>query len=82
MEIKRFALSANGPKTRWPLIQLLRRCYITKKLRFDVLYRAIINEFFVPEVEDIDVDGLWSQQDGAACHTCTETINFFEGNFW
>ena len=33
-------------------------------------YRAITNDFFVPELEAVDVDDLWFQQDGA------------EGNFW
>ena len=44
-------------------------------------YRGTINDFFVPEFEDVDVDDLWFQQDGATCHTPNETINLFKETF-
>ena len=37
-------------------------------------YRTIINEFLWPELEDMDVDDVYFQQDGATCHTSGETF--------
>lgn len=44
-------------------------------------YRAMINDFFVPELKDVDVDDLWFQQDGATCHTANDTINLLKETF-
>ena len=38
-------------------------------------YRTRINEFLWPELEDIDVDDVNFQQDGATCNTSSETIS-------
>lgn len=35
----------------------------------------------MPELEDLDVDDLWFQQDGATCHTANETIILFTETF-
>ena len=40
--------------------------------------KAMISDFFVPELEDVDVDDLWCQQDASACHTTNETINLLK----
>ncbi|GFX17844.1 uncharacterized protein TNCV_2292932 [Trichonephila clavipes] len=32
-------------------------------------YRAMITNFFIPELNNHDVQELWFQQDGATCHT-------------
>ena len=32
-------------------------------------YRTMINEFLSPELEDMDVDDVYFQQEGATCHT-------------
>ncbi|GFY32163.1 uncharacterized protein TNCV_3556711 [Trichonephila clavipes] len=32
-------------------------------------YRAMITNFFIPEMNNHDVQELWFQQDGATCHT-------------
>ena len=37
-------------------------------------YRTMINGFLWPELEDMDGDEVYLQQDGAACHTSGETI--------
>ena len=37
-------------------------------------YRTIINEFLWPELEDMDVDDVYFQQNDATCHTSGETI--------
>ena len=34
----------------------------------------MIIQFFVPKLQDTDVDEMWFQQDGATCHTAGETI--------
>ena len=37
-------------------------------------HRTMIIEFLWPELEDIDVSDVYSQQDDAKCHTSGETI--------
>ncbi|GFT47523.1 transposable element Tc3 transposase [Trichonephila clavipes] len=37
-------------------------------------YRAMITNFFIPELNNHDVQELWFQQDGATCHTARATI--------
>ena len=44
-------------------------------------YKAIINDFFVSELEDVDVNDLWLQQDGPIYHTANETINLLKETF-
>ena len=41
----------------------------------------MINEFLWPELEDMNVDDVYFQQDGATCHTSGETIGFLRENF-
>ncbi|GFW71211.1 uncharacterized protein TNCV_536291 [Trichonephila clavipes] len=38
-------------------------------------YRAMITNFFIPELNNHDVLELWFQQDGATCHTARATID-------
>ncbi|GFX07590.1 hypothetical protein TNCV_4158621 [Trichonephila clavipes] len=38
-------------------------------------YRALITNFFIPELNNHDVQELWFQQDGATCHTARATID-------
>ncbi|GFX42617.1 putative DD41D transposase [Trichonephila clavipes] len=38
-------------------------------------YRAMITNFFIPELNNHDVQELWFQQDGATCHTARVTIH-------
>ncbi|EFN78033.1 hypothetical protein EAI_06421, partial [Harpegnathos saltator] len=44
-------------------------------------YRDMINQFFVPKLQDMDVDDMWFQQDGATCHTARETIQLLHESF-
>ncbi|EFN77407.1 hypothetical protein EAI_14538, partial [Harpegnathos saltator] len=44
-------------------------------------YRNMIIQFFVPKLQDIDVDDMWFQQDGAKCHTARETIQLLHESF-
>ncbi|GFV92594.1 uncharacterized protein TNCV_1374451 [Trichonephila clavipes] len=37
-------------------------------------YRAMITNFFISELNNHDVQELWFQQDGAACHTARATF--------
>ncbi|GFW98700.1 putative transposable element [Trichonephila clavipes] len=41
-------------------------------------YRAIITIFFIPELNNHDVQELWFQQDGATCHTARATIDLLK----
>ncbi|GFU22698.1 hypothetical protein TNCV_762751 [Trichonephila clavipes] len=38
-------------------------------------YRAMITNFFIPELNNHDVQELRFQQDGATCHTARATID-------
>ncbi|GFX13791.1 uncharacterized protein TNCV_1718991 [Trichonephila clavipes] len=44
-------------------------------------YRAMITNFFIPELNNHDVQELWFQQDGAACHTAHATIDLLKDTF-
>ncbi|GFY24580.1 putative DD41D transposase [Trichonephila clavipes] len=44
-------------------------------------YRAMITNFFVPELNNHDVQELWFQQDGATCHTARVTIDLLKDTF-
>ena len=44
-------------------------------------YRTMLNNFLWHEVEHIDVQNMWFQQDGATCHTAAETINLLAQKF-
>ncbi|GFV30851.1 transposable element Tcb2 transposase [Trichonephila clavipes] len=44
-------------------------------------YRAMINNFFIPELNNHDVQELWFQQDGATCHTAHATIDLLKDTF-
>ncbi|GFX18117.1 uncharacterized protein TNCV_1577961 [Trichonephila clavipes] len=44
-------------------------------------YRAIITNFFIPELNNQDVQELWFQQDGATCHTARATIDLLKDTF-
>ena len=37
--------------------------------------------FLVPQLQGIDVADMWSQQDGATCHTAQETIDLLRHTF-
>ncbi|GFT22187.1 DUF4817 domain-containing protein [Trichonephila clavipes] len=44
-------------------------------------YRAMITKFFIPELNNHDVQELWFQQDGATCHTARTTIDLLKDTF-
>ncbi|GFT05056.1 transposon Tf2-9 polyprotein [Trichonephila clavipes] len=44
-------------------------------------YRATITNFFIPELNNHDVQELWFQQDGATCHTARATIDLLKYTF-
>ncbi|GFU89273.1 uncharacterized protein TNCV_593591 [Trichonephila clavipes] len=44
-------------------------------------YRAMITNFFVPELNNHEVQELWFQQDGATCHTARATIDLLKDTF-
>ncbi|GFY32733.1 hypothetical protein TNCV_4638391 [Trichonephila clavipes] len=39
----------------------------------------MITNFFIPELNNHDVQELWFQQDGATCHTARATIDLLKG---
>ncbi|GFY22000.1 uncharacterized protein TNCV_3296441 [Trichonephila clavipes] len=41
----------------------------------------MITNFFIPELNNHDVQELWFQQDGAACHTVRATIDLLKDTF-
>ncbi|GFW37057.1 transposase [Trichonephila clavipes] len=44
-------------------------------------YRAMITNFFIPELSNHDVQELWFQQHGATCHTARATIDLLKDTF-
>ncbi|GFX89146.1 DUF4817 domain-containing protein [Trichonephila clavipes] len=44
-------------------------------------YRAMITNFFNPELNNHDVQELWFQQDGETCHTARATIDLLKDTF-
>ncbi|GFX68387.1 hypothetical protein TNCV_2817611 [Trichonephila clavipes] len=44
-------------------------------------YRAMLSNFFIPELNNHDVQELWFQQDGATCHTARATIDLLKDTF-
>ncbi|GFV15847.1 putative transposable element [Trichonephila clavipes] len=44
-------------------------------------YRAMITNFFIPELNNHNVQELWFQQDGATCHTTRATIDLLKDTF-
>ncbi|GFX86801.1 putative transposable element [Trichonephila clavipes] len=44
-------------------------------------YRAMINNFFIPELNNHDVQESWFHQDGATCHTARATIDLLKDTF-
>ncbi|GFU74497.1 DUF4817 domain-containing protein [Trichonephila clavipes] len=44
-------------------------------------YRAMITNFFIPELNTHDVQEPWFQQDGATCHTARATIDLLKDTF-
>ncbi|GFV49939.1 putative DD41D transposase [Trichonephila clavipes] len=45
------------------------------------LYRALITNFFISELNNHDVQELWFQQDRATCHTAHATIDLLKDTF-
>lgn len=46
-----------------------------------VRYRAMLNDFFLPSLDDIGAEDMFFQQDGATCHTSGETMALLNENF-
>ncbi|GFV97370.1 putative transposable element [Trichonephila clavipes] len=44
-------------------------------------YRTMITNFFIPELNNHDVQELWFQEDGATCHTARATIDLSKDTF-
>ncbi|GFU28638.1 uncharacterized protein TNCV_468381 [Trichonephila clavipes] len=44
-------------------------------------YRAMITNFFIPELNNQDAQELWFQQDGATCYTAHATIDILNDTF-
>ncbi|GFS70962.1 transposase [Trichonephila clavipes] len=44
-------------------------------------YRVMSTNFFIPELNNHDVQELWFQQDGATCHTARATIDLLKDTF-
>ncbi|GFX48126.1 putative DD41D transposase [Trichonephila clavipes] len=44
-------------------------------------YRTMITNFFIPQLNNHDVQELWFQQDGATCHTARATIDLLKDTF-
>ena len=43
--------------------------------------RAILEDYFWPELDELDINDMWFQQDAAISHTARVTINLLKGKF-
>lgn len=46
-----------------------------------VRYREMIENFCWPELDGMDLENMWFQQDGATCHTANETLELLQTKF-
>ena len=44
-------------------------------------YRLMITEYFWPQLDDMDLEDMWFQQDGATSYAANVTINLLETKF-
>ncbi|KAK6752679.1 hypothetical protein RB195_003844 [Necator americanus] len=47
----------------------------------DAQYRDKITKFLMPELDEIDIQDMWFQQDAAICHRARETIQLLDERF-
>ncbi|GFW28687.1 DUF4817 domain-containing protein [Trichonephila clavipes] len=55
--------------------------YVETPLHPEKLTVCLITNFFIPELNNHDVQDLWFQQDGATCHTARATIDLLKDTF-
>ncbi|GFW78059.1 hypothetical protein TNCV_135291 [Trichonephila clavipes] len=55
--------------------------YVETPLHPEKLTRHVITNFFIPELNNHDVQELWFQQEGATCHTARATIDLLKDTF-
>ncbi|GFX49311.1 uncharacterized protein TNCV_3334291 [Trichonephila clavipes] len=82
--IKKGVDSSNGPKTRLPLFPIFISEFCLAMKRTSVngdLYGAAITNFFIPELNNHDVQELWFHPDGATCDTARATIDLLKDTF-
>lgn len=46
-----------------------------------VRYRAMLSNFLWPRLDEMNIENLWFQQDGATCHTSRDTIALLREKF-
>lgn len=46
-----------------------------------IRYRSMLTEFFWPEINNIEYQNMWFQQDGATSHTARDTIDLLKEKF-
>ena len=44
-------------------------------------YRAMLEDYLWPALDELDNNDMWFQQDGATSHTARVTINLLKGKF-
>ena len=44
-------------------------------------YRAMLEDYLWPELDKLDINDMWLQQDGATSHTARVTIDLLKGKF-
>ena len=44
-------------------------------------YRAMLEDYFWPELDELDISDMWFQQDGDTGHTARVTIDLLKGKF-
>ncbi|GFY18360.1 putative DD41D transposase [Trichonephila clavipes] len=68
---------------KYPIVSIFRtrRKKTYSKMINGDRYRAMINKFYIPELNNHDVQELWFQHDGATCHTAPAPIDLLRDTF-
>ena len=63
------------------LVRISLKTMLVRTLVNGDRYRAMINDFFVHQLNNHDVQELWFQRNGATCHTARATIDLLKEMF-
>ncbi|GFV69184.1 DUF4817 domain-containing protein [Trichonephila clavipes] len=83
MRVKAFCAQLNsvcvtmGPEVHQQMIRLSGHNVTVNSDR----YRAMITNFFIPELKNHDVQELWFRQDNATCPTVRATIDLLKDTY-
>ena len=58
-----------------------KTCVIGQQQTQISCYRAMLEDYLRPELDKLDINNMWFQQDGATSHTALVTIDLLKSKF-